>query len=74
MKSEKKLDINIDPEEAILSIPDTFRANGALSRVPWGKKLNDPPVSLVLKYVPSYVIVEVQGRKVSNFRKNIENR
>ena len=55
MKSEKKLDINIDPEEAVLSISGTFRAIGALSRVPWGKKLNDPPLALVLKYVPSYI-------------------
>ena len=54
MKSEKFLDINIDPEEAVLSISGTFRAIGALPGVPCTKKLNDPPLSLVLKYVPSY--------------------
>ena len=55
MKSEKNLDINIDPQEAVLSIYDTFRAIEALLSAPYQKKLNNPPpVSLVLKYVPSY--------------------
>ena len=56
MESEKNVDINIDPEEAVLSISGTFRAIGALLSAPYQKKLNNPPVSLVLKYVPSYFL------------------
>ena len=43
MKSEKIKNINIDPEEAVLSISGTFRAIGALLSVPYEKKLNTPP-------------------------------
>ena len=56
MKSEKIMDINIDPEEPILSISDTFRAIGTVLGAPYQKTFNDPPFALVLKYVPSYRI------------------
>ena len=54
MELEKKLGINIDPQEAILSISDSFRAIWARTKIWHAKNLATPTQSLTLKSPSSY--------------------
>ena len=56
MESENVLDINIDPEEPILSISDGFRAIWARSKKMYAKTFTTPPLSPKLKSPSSYYV------------------
>ena len=49
MESDFFLDINIDPQDAILSISDGFRAIWARSKKMYPKTITTPTLSLILK-------------------------